>query len=326
MEPNGREVVVLAAGGTIAMRGERAVPALGAEALVAAVPALAGVRGLSARTVVSLPGAQMTLSDALAVARAAAEEGRSGRGVVVAHGTDTLEETALLCDLIYDGEAPIVLTGAIRPGSHTSADGPGNLVDAVAVARSRAAESLGALVVFGGEVHAARHARKDDSAGPAAFSSPACGPLGRVVEGRVAIALRPARRRPALDVRRLDLRVPVVATALGDDGSLLEAAAADGVDGLVLVALGGGHVGPPVLEALRIAAARVPVVVALRPSRGAFLASTYGFEGAEGDIRATGAIPAGPLSPQAARMQLLACIGAGLERDRTAAFFAEDDP
>ena len=130
------------------------------------------------------------------------------------------------------------------------------------------------------------------------------------MEGRVAIALRPARRRPALDVRRLDLRVPVVATALGDDGSLLEAAAADGVDGLVLVALGGGHVGPPVLEALRIAAARVPVVVALRPSRGAFLASTYGFEGAEGDIRATGAIPAGPLSPQAARMQLLACIGA----------------
>jgi L-asparaginase len=326
VEPNGRKVSVLAAGGTIAMRGERAVPALDAEGLLAAVPELARAPGLTARTVVSLPGAQMTLPDALAVAQAAAAEAHGGRGVVVTHGTDTLEESALLCDLVYDGDAPIAFTGAIRPGSRTSADGPGNLLDAVAVAASDAAAGMGALVVFGGEVHSARHVRKDDSAGPAAFASPTCGPLGRVVEGRVAVALRPARRRPALDVRRLDLRVPIVATALGDDGSLLAAAAEDGADGIVLVALGGGHVGPAVLEALRFAAARVPVVVALRPSRGAFLASTYGFEGAEDDVRATGAIPAGALSAQAARVQLLACLGAGLERDRTAAFFAPDDP
>jgi L-asparaginase/Glu-tRNA(Gln) amidotransferase subunit D len=94
----------------------------------------------------------------------------------------------------------------------------------------------------------------------------------------------------------------------------------------VLATLGGGHVSPMVLARVRAAVERVPVVLAVRPQRGAFLAGTYGFEGNEEDLRATGALPAGVLSPQAARMKLLGCLGAGLEGPGLAAAFGGDAP
>lgn len=320
-----RRVRIVAAGGTIAMRGDRARPALDGPALVAAVPPLAGVPGLEVETVRSLPGVQLGLDDALAVATAAREATRAGLGAVVTSGTDTLEELAVLCDLLGDAEAPIVLTGAIRPGSAPGADGPANLVDAVAVAAAPEAAGLGAVVVFGGRVHAARWARKRDATGPDAFGAFQAGPLGWAGEGRAAILTRPARR-PALDPARLDFRVPIVPAALGDDGSLVRAALGAGADGLVAVALGAGHAPPPWLSAVREAAAAVPVALCVRPERGAILRETYGFEGAERDLRASGAAPAGLLSPAAARITLLACLGAGLEGDAIRAVLARDDP
>ena len=228
----------------------------------------------------------------------------------------------MLCDLLHAAEAPVVFTGAIRPASAPGADGPANLIDAVAVAGAGAAAGLGCVVVFGGEIHAARGVRKVDSAGPSAFGSPGLGPIGRVVEGRLALRARPVRPARALAPERLDFRVPVVVATLGDDLALLDAPA----DGAVLAALGGGHLSPAALNRLRAAAEHMPVVLAVRPERGALLASTYGFEGAEGDLRATGAIPAAALSPQAARMKLLACLGCSLDREGIARAFADDDP
>jgi L-asparaginase len=313
-----RDVLVLATGGTISMRGARAVPAAGPRELLDAV----GLDGVEARALLGVPGAHVGLNDALLVARTAAAEAGAGRGVVVTHGTDTLEETAMLCDLVHAGDAPVVFTGAIRPGSAPGADGPANLLDAVAVAGAARAAGLGCVVVFGGELHAARTARKVDSAGPSAFGSPGAGPIGRVVEGRLSLRFRPVRPARALAPKRLDFRVPVVVATLGDDLEALDPPA----DGAVLAALGGGHLSPAGLERLRAAARRMPVVLAVRPERGAVLSSTYGFEGAEGDLRATGAIPAGPLSPQAARMKLLACLGSGLRGEELAGAFADDDP
>ena len=308
-------MTVLSTGGTIAMAGARATPALGPEELLAAVPALADVHDLQARAVTAVPGAHLDGAGALAIARAALEETAAGRGVVITHGTDTLEETAVLCDVLHGRPEPIVLTGAIRPSSAAGADGPANLLDAVAVAGAPQAAGLGALVVFAGEVHAARAARKVSSMSPAAFGSPATGPLGSVAEGRVRIAVRPARPAEPLPVPdALDARVPIVVTHLGDDGAGLRAALRDGADAIVFVALGAGHVAPPVLAALREAAAAVPVAIAVRPERGVLLHETYGFEGAEGDLRAIGALPAAALSPQAARMVLLAGLGTGAAR------------
>ena len=317
-DPVEREILLLATGGTIAMAGPRAVPSSGPAELLAA----AGLGDVRARELLGVPGAHVSLDDALAIARAATEAATDGAGVVVTHGTDTLEETAFLTDLLHDGEAPIVFTGAIRPGSAPGADGPANLLDAVAVARAREAAGLGVVVVFGGEVHAAREARKVDSAGPAAFGSPNAGPIGRVVEGRLALKSRPVRPTVALRPEHLRFRVPIVAAALGDGLETLDGRA----DGVVVATLGGGHLGPEGLDRLAATAARRPVVLSVRPPRGALLSQTYGFRGAEGDLRATGAIPAGGLSPQAARMKLLACLGSGLEGDAIADAFAADDP
>ena len=315
MDDAARPVTVLSTGGTIAMAGARATPALDVDALLATIPALAGVRGLRARGLLALPGAHLTTADALAIARAALEETQSGRGVVITHGTDTLEETAVLCDVLHAGVEPIVLTGAIRPSSAAGADGPANLLDAVAAAGAAGCAGVGAVVVFGGELHAARAVRKVASLSPAAFGSPGRGPLGTVAEGRVRLAATPARQPGALPLpEALVARVPIVPTYLGDDGAGLRAAVRDGADAIVFVAFGAGHVSPPVLAALREAAAAVPVALTVRPEHGVLAHGTYGFEGAEGDLRASGAFPAAALSPQAARMVLLAGLGSGCPR------------
>jgi L-asparaginase len=315
-------VRVLAAGGTIAMRGEQAVPALDASGLVEQLPQVAGFH-LRAETVLSLPSAHLTLPDALALARRAGEAASNGEGVVLTTGTDTLEEVAMLCALTYGGEAPIVLTGANRPSSAPGADGPANLLDAIILARSPAATGLGVVVVFGGEVHAATSVRKIDSTGPAAFGSPTAGPLGRIVQGRVWLHATPCRREP-LDVRSLDYRVNTVSTGLGDDGALLRHAA-ESSDGVVLVAFGAGHLSPVVLSELRHAAERVPVLITCRPDRSSMLFSTYGFEGAERDLRASGAVCVPFLSAAAARIALLCALGAQLDRAGMQAAFAQFD-
>jgi L-asparaginase len=316
-----RPVRVLAAGGTIAMAshdGGGATPQLDARELLAAA---GGLTGVEAETITSLPGAHMTPAEMLRVARAARDAARAGTGVVVTHGTDTLEETALLCDVLHDSDTPVVFTGAIRPASAEGADGPANLHDAVAVAGSEEAAGTGVLVVFGAEIHHARCARKTDSISPTAFASPQSGPVGRVGDGRVAVWSRVPRNDP-LDPGKLDFNVPIVPAFAGDDSTLARAVLETRPDGVVLVTLGAGHLPAAVLALWAEAAERIPVVACCRPERGALLYETYGFDGSEQDLRASTIVPAAFLSPQAARIKLMACLGAGAD-PRVA--FAIDD-
>lgn len=319
-----RRVVVLAAGGTIAMTGPSATPELDAQDLVDNLPGLANMPGVEARSIVNKPSAHLTLADQLEICRQARDIARRGVGVVVTHGTDALEETAMLCDVLHDAEAPIVFTGAIRPASSAGADGPANLLDAVSVAASDNAAGVGVLVVFGGEIHHARCARKTDTTSLVAFSSPQTGPLGRVTEGHPTIWSR-IPRNPPLDPPDLDKRVHVIPTVAGDDGSLATAALATDPDGLIVGTLGAGHLAVPVLEIYKEAAERIPIVAYCRPERGVILNATYGYAGSERDLRGTSMIPAGFLSPQGARMKLLACLAAGLSIDEVRWAFRQDD-
>src|SRR4051812_3762504 len=141
-----REVTLLAAGGTIssvegAAGRPGATPLLDAAGLVAGLPVT-----VEARSIKALNGTQLTNEDALDIARAAAEESARGRGVVVTSGTDTIEEVAVLCDALVGDGPPVIVTGAIRPASAHGADGPANVVDAVAAAADEATTGMGALV------------------------------------------------------------------------------------------------------------------------------------------------------------------------------------
>src|SRR4051795_1910749 len=329
IRPPGRvrpmNVKVLAAGGTIAMSGAGgATVALDAADLVAAVEGLTGEKGVEAETVATLPSAHLALSDQLRICRAARDAAREGTGVVVTHGTDTLEETAILCDLVHDSDAPVVFTGAIRAASAPGADGPANLADAISVARSAEAKGQGVLVVFGGEIHHARCARKTDTTSLTAFSSPQTGLLGRVTEGHATFWTQVPRNRP-LDPPALDHHVLVVPTTAGDDGTLARAALQTGPDGIVIGTLGAGHLHPDLLQLWSEASERIPVVAYCRPERGVVLTNTYGFAGSERELRESKIIPAAFLSPQAARMKLLACLASGLSIEATREAFALDD-
>lgn len=301
-----------------------ATPELDVKDLLAGVPADRRPPAVRAATLTNRPSAHLTLEDQLGIARRARDAARQGLGVVVTHGTDTLEETAMLADILHDSPVPVVFTGAIRPASHPGADGPSNLADALAVASSEVAAGRGVLVCFGGEIHNARAVRKADVTSPLAFASPHTGPAGRVIEGRAEIWSQLAPN-PSLDPERLDSRVPVIAAVSGDDGWAAGKMIGAGPDGVVLVTLGGGHLAPACLEMWAAAAKRIPVIATSRPERGAILRATYGYEASEQDLRRTGIIPAGFLSPQAARIKLLACLGAGLDRDGTARVFSGDD-
>src|SRR3954465_1802806 len=319
------KVRVLAAGGTIAMSGAGgATLTLDASDLLASVPGLAGQAGIESETVINLPSAHLSLADQLQICRAARDAAREGIGVVVTHGTDTLEETAMLCDVVHDTDAPIVFTGAARAASAPGADGPANLADAISVARSDEARGMGVLVVFGGEIHHARTARKTDTTSLTAFSSPQTGLLGRVTEGHPTFWTSVPRNRP-LDPPALDHRVLVVPTTSGDDGTLARAALETEPDGIVIGTLGAGHLHPDLLQVWSEASARIPVVAYCRPERGVVLTGTYGFAGSERELRESKIIPAAFLSPQAARMKLLACLASGLSIEETREAFALDD-
>jgi L-asparaginase len=317
-----RTVRVIASGGTIAMAGRHAVPTLDADELVSEISVLTGIE-LRTDNPMSLPGSHLSLGDALALVQLAIAAAESGEGVVVTQGTDTLEEVAFLCDVLYGGRTPIVFTGAMRPAMSLGSDGPANILDAVTLASSAKADDLGVLVSFAGRIHAARSIRKVDSVGLVAFSSP-YGEVGRVVEGRVTIEQRPPRR-PPVTPESLDHRVEIVSAGLGSDGAMIGTLLGGEIDGLIAVALGAGHFPPQLLQQLALAAESVPVIATVRPERGAILHDTYGFAGSERDLRRTPIIPAGLLTPAAARIKLLACLGAGLSGAEIREAFAVDD-
>ncbi|MGW0731807.1 asparaginase [Streptomyces sp. NPDC002851] len=324
-------VAVYSLGGTIAMTTDPAtggvVPALSARDLLAAVPGLEG-RGIGLRVhdFRRMPGASLTFDDLAELSAVIDKTLDAGDidGVVITQGTDTIEETAFLLDLRHRHDQPVVVTGAMRNPTLAGPDGPANLHAAVIAAAAPQLRGAGVLVVLNDEIHAARHVRKSHTTSPAAFTSPAAGPIGRVAESRVQMAAPfPGRKPvpPVLNPPTHEVQVGLYTATLGDDGTLL-AAWDSQCDGLVVAAFGVGHVPQKFVKTLEGLALTIPVVLASRIGSGPVLTSTYGFPGSEKDLLARGLIPAGRLGPYQARLLLHGLLAQNADRNSITDTFA----
>jgi len=312
-------ITLFTLGGTIAMAGTRngVITRLTGAELIDGVPGLADLgEPLDVRDARALPSASLTYAQMLAVADAADEAVRAGaRGVVVSQGTDSLEETAYLLDLVWPHAEPIVVTGAMRNPTLAGPDGPANLLAAARVAAADQARGLGALVVLNDEVHAARWVRKTHATSVAAFVSPDTGPVGHVIEGEVRILTRPPRHEPLTRPADAGLATTIVPlhTITVDDDTTLLFRLADGAiaaDGLVVAAMGVGHVPAALAPVLEEVAGRMPVVLCSRTGAGSVLRDTYGAVGSERDLRQRGLINGGLLHPLKARVLLRTLLAA----------------
>ena len=324
------KICILTTGGTIAgaaarsdaLTGYRA-GALGADELLAAVPEIADVCAIESEEVAAIDSKDMTEAVWLHLAaRIEAALAAGAAGVVVTHGTDTLEETAYFLQLVVKSEKPVVLTGAMRPATALSADGPLNLLDAVRLAASPEAHGQGALVVLNGEIHSARDVQKVHTTAVQAFASPDVGALGRMEDGTPHFrrrALTRHTRESEFDLAGVTSLpyVPILYGHAGADIRLARAAIESGAAGIVHAGAGNGSIHEALLATLAAAAGKgVPVVRASHTGAGAVLF-------AESAYAEAGFIDADTLPPAKARILLALALLKTNDRDEIRRMFRE---
>lgn len=318
-----RHLVLFATGGTIATRnavGGRRVE-VGASELLKSAEAVwdlgdveVEVRDLSGRASFAAQ-----VSDVLALAQAVRSAAGGADGVVITHGTDTLEESAFLLALSHSGPVPVVLTGAQRPFDDPAPDGPRNLAAALRWAAAPQARGSGVTVAFADEILPAVGVRKAHSLGLRAFAAPDRGPVGHVDEAGVRRHwTAPAAALLGDGVTDLP-RVDVVAQYLGADATAIDAALSRGARGIVVAGFGSGNTTPPVTEAcLRLLHQGTPVALTSRTGAGSVVGL---YAGGGADLAEAGAVLAGDLSAWQARLLLAAALSvedASVTPDRVA--------
>jgi len=310
-------IVLVFTGGTISMRHDPtaggAVPSLRGHEIVALAPGIDKLAQLEIDDWGAFPGPHMTPARMWELRERII--GHLSRpevdGVVVTHGTDSLEESAYLMARSVASEKPIVFTGAMRTSSDLGWDGPGNLGGGVRVATSEDARGCGTVVVISDRIYTALDVTKAHTSKLEAFDSPGLGPLGVIDDGQVIFRRALPSPTNILSPPKLGEPVDIIYTYSGADSRLLDAARERSL-GVVVAGMGRGNVPPAMVDGItRWIDEDKPVVMSSRVARGR-VGCTYGYPGAGRRLAELGVIFAGPRRPQQARIDVMLALGAGM--------------
>lgn len=305
------KVVIITTGGTIAMRdeGAGAQPALSGQELVDRLPDFGDDVEIEVEVFSNVPSSHLTTKQLWQLQKTVSDrlERLYVRGVVVTHGTDTMEETAYLLDYTIPSDRAIVVTGAMYHAGDAGYDGIRNLANAVRVARSPEADERGAMVVMDDEIHAARYVTKFKSHGADAFQSPGVGPMGRIIEEN--IHWNWTLERDLLPVRNVEQDIYLIKATVGMPATLLRHLLDERVRGIVIEGFGGGRVPPWWMEPIRDATDAGIVVVIASRSPVARSGDSYNYPGSYRDLEEAGVVFAEGVSGPKARIKLMAALG-----------------
>ncbi|HHB2677387.1 TPA: asparaginase [Staphylococcus aureus] len=241
-------------------------------------------------------------------------------GFVITHGTDTLEETAFLLDLILGIEQPVVITGAMRSSNEIGSDGLYNYISAIRVASDEKARHKGVMVVFNDEIHTARNVAKTHTSNTNTFQSPNHGPLGVLTKDRVQFHHMPYRQQ-ALENVNDKLNVPLVKAYMGMPGDIFSFYSREGIDGMVIEALGQGNIPPSALEGIQqLVSLNIPIVLVSRSFNG-IVSPTYAYDGGGYQLAQQGFIFSNGLNGPKARLKLLVALSNNLDKAEIKSYF-----
>ena len=321
-----KKIAIIFNGGTISMKIDEkikaAVPSLSADEIMSMIPGVEDYAEIEAYTFSSMPSPHMTLETMLKLSKFTTElvERDDIDGVVITHGTDTLEETAYLLDLTVKTKKPVVVTGAMRSGSELGYDGPFNLATSICTAISDEAVGRGVLVCFNGELNSASEVTKANSMALNAFRTPNFGPIG-IVDNDNVIFYRDANHLEKYDVSKIEKQVALIKCVVDMDSSYIDYLIEKGYGGIVIEALGRGNVPPKMVEGIKKAIElEIPVVVVSRCFEGRVFES-YGYEGGGKQLKNLGVIFGDTLPGQKARITLILAINSGMNIHEVARVF-----
>jgi len=319
-------IVLLFTGGTISMRHDPsaggAVPSLSGRDILALAPAIEQIADVEIVDFGAFPGPHMTTDRMWALRNSIEKQAARAdvEGIVITHGTDSLEESAYLAARSLTAQKPIVFTGAMGTSSDLGWDGPANLGAAVRVAASEESRGFGVLVAMCDRIFSAIDVTKSHTFTVDAFESPGLGPLGIVDDGHVIFRRALPEIPTPLTPRELGGPVDIIYAWAGSDSRLLDASRRD-ARGVVVAGMGRGNVPPAMIDGIdRFHDEGKPVVIASRVQRGR-VGRTYGYPGGGRRLHDRGAILAGSRRPQQARIDLMLALGSGMELERIREMF-----
>lgn len=319
-------LTVLSTGGTIASTSgeDGATPSKSGEEIVDAVPQIQEHATVTVEQVAQTPSYQMDTETLESIGDRVRElEETATEGIIITHGTDTLEETAYYLDIAVTPSIPVLVTGAQRRPDEVSPDGPANLLTAVRAIDEFTARSCGGVfVAINEEIHAARYATKVHTSKLEAFASPDAGPVAILNRNAINVKRKPESETPTLPTQSLDADVYQVKSGSTVGDGMITAAVDQGADGIVIEGTGLGNVTEAIGRVVQEAPDSIPIVITTRCASGE-VDPVYGDTGGGETLRQHGAIFAGNLPTQKARLTLILARSAYDEREEIREVFKE---